>query len=331
MQDGYITRFEPDLVRADGTVPPIEQIHLHHGTWLSLPTPTAAARSSPPARRRRSPRSPRLRHADQGHRPVAAALHGPQRGRAARGRLHHLRRRLHPAGEGRGARASSPPTRCGSTCGPSATRCSTSSASFGGADGTCTWPTRAVRRLRPLRQDDRRPGRCPATAEGTDWTSRPRAASFGGRSRTSRAAPHRHRRPPAPRRARRNDIDLVRDGEPQRDLHRRGRVLGPRRPDQPGGPPTSWDFSMRSPGCPAGGSTSKPGDILRSNATYDTTIQSTYENMGIAVALLAPDDADGKPTAPGVDPFAAAASTRRPTAPRAAAGDRRRRCATRAS
>src|SRR5687768_2277158 len=33
--DGYITRFKPNLVRADGTVPPVEQVHLHHGTWLS--------------------------------------------------------------------------------------------------------------------------------------------------------------------------------------------------------------------------------------------------------------------------------------------------------
>src|SRR3954454_7195229 len=36
-QNGYITRFRPDLVRQDGTVPPIEQVHLHHGTWLSEP------------------------------------------------------------------------------------------------------------------------------------------------------------------------------------------------------------------------------------------------------------------------------------------------------
>src|SRR3712207_2141233 len=33
--DGFITRFKPNLVRADGTVPPVEQVHLHHGTWLS--------------------------------------------------------------------------------------------------------------------------------------------------------------------------------------------------------------------------------------------------------------------------------------------------------
>jgi plastocyanin len=47
----------------------------------------------------------------------------------------------------------------------------------------------------------------------------------------------------------------------------------------------------------------KPGDVLRSNATYDTKIQSTYENMGIVVGLIVPDEPDGSPGAPGVDPF----------------------------
>jgi hypothetical protein len=34
--DGYMTRFKPDLVRADGSVPPVDAIHLHHGVWLNL-------------------------------------------------------------------------------------------------------------------------------------------------------------------------------------------------------------------------------------------------------------------------------------------------------
>jgi len=37
-RDGYITRFKPNLMRPDGTVPPVEQVHLHHGTWLSEPS-----------------------------------------------------------------------------------------------------------------------------------------------------------------------------------------------------------------------------------------------------------------------------------------------------
>jgi plastocyanin len=31
---GYITRFKPDLTYEDGTVPPVDIIHLHHGVWL---------------------------------------------------------------------------------------------------------------------------------------------------------------------------------------------------------------------------------------------------------------------------------------------------------
>ena len=34
--DGYMTRFKPDLVRPDGSVPPVDAIHLHHGVWLNL-------------------------------------------------------------------------------------------------------------------------------------------------------------------------------------------------------------------------------------------------------------------------------------------------------
>jgi plastocyanin len=34
--DGYITRMKPDLVRSDGSVPPVDQIHLHHGVFLNL-------------------------------------------------------------------------------------------------------------------------------------------------------------------------------------------------------------------------------------------------------------------------------------------------------
>jgi plastocyanin len=34
--DGYVTRIRPDLVRADGSVPPVDVIHLHHGVFLNL-------------------------------------------------------------------------------------------------------------------------------------------------------------------------------------------------------------------------------------------------------------------------------------------------------
>ncbi|HVE68738.1 MAG TPA: hypothetical protein VNB64_09185 [Solirubrobacteraceae bacterium] len=37
---GYVVRIEPNLVRRDGTVPPTDQIHLHHAVWLSTRAPS---------------------------------------------------------------------------------------------------------------------------------------------------------------------------------------------------------------------------------------------------------------------------------------------------
>ena len=34
--EGYIVRVKPDLVRADGSVPNVDVIHLHHAVWLNL-------------------------------------------------------------------------------------------------------------------------------------------------------------------------------------------------------------------------------------------------------------------------------------------------------
>jgi hypothetical protein len=41
--DGWITRFEPNLTYADGTVPRVDVVHLHHGVWISNFAPLFAA------------------------------------------------------------------------------------------------------------------------------------------------------------------------------------------------------------------------------------------------------------------------------------------------
>jgi hypothetical protein len=33
--NGYVIDFKPNLVRANGTVPPVDEIHLHHGVWVN--------------------------------------------------------------------------------------------------------------------------------------------------------------------------------------------------------------------------------------------------------------------------------------------------------
>jgi hypothetical protein len=34
-EDGYITRIAPNLKRTDGSIPPTNELHLHHGVWLN--------------------------------------------------------------------------------------------------------------------------------------------------------------------------------------------------------------------------------------------------------------------------------------------------------
>ncbi len=36
LYDGYLVRFKPNMVDALGQTPPVEQLHLHHGTWLNV-------------------------------------------------------------------------------------------------------------------------------------------------------------------------------------------------------------------------------------------------------------------------------------------------------
>ena len=40
---GFITRFEPNLIRRNGDVPGVDELHLHHGVWLMRNYPTFAA------------------------------------------------------------------------------------------------------------------------------------------------------------------------------------------------------------------------------------------------------------------------------------------------
>jgi plastocyanin len=42
-QDGYITRFDPELIYTNGSVPPVDVVHLHHGVWAVNGQPQFAA------------------------------------------------------------------------------------------------------------------------------------------------------------------------------------------------------------------------------------------------------------------------------------------------
>ena len=302
MRDGYITRFEPNLVFPDGTVPPIEQVHLHHGTWLSA--------------------------SDYGRGPFFAA--GEEKTVAP-----------FPTGYGMPVKATDvwlllymvhsaiqkpmqvyitydvdfipedkaqdlgikPAYPVWLDVRPSGYPVFNTQRGYG-KDGTCTWPKQECASFNPWGDEEVGQG-TKGNGIGEDLTLPEVGESFGQIENFTGGTligigGHLH---PG---GLQNEIDLVR-GERAKRIYTGRALYWKHKPGvtKAGGPPTSWDFSMRVIGNPYWGVRVKPGDSLRSNVTYDTNIQSTYENMGIAVTLMAPNTEDGKPTAPGVDPFKA--------------------------
>ena len=173
---------------------------------------------------------------------------------------------------------------------------------FGGPDGECTWPKEKCADFDPFGKKFVGQGE-PGNGKGEDWEFPAKGEPFG------KAGPFNggtiigmggHVHPGGIQ----NEIDLVRGKKKKRIYTGVAKYWHPKNKKKGGGPADSWDFSMPVVGLPFWGVRVKPGDKLRSNATYDTKRQSTYENMGIAVSLLVPDDPKtGKPRAPGVNPF----------------------------
>jgi plastocyanin len=356
-QDGFVTRFRPNLVRADGKVPPVEQVHLHHGTWLATPEygsgPFFAAGEEKTVAPFPKGYGMPIKATDQWQLlyMVHSAVQNPMEV--------YITYDIDfvPAAKGMelGIKPAYP---IWLDVRPSGYPVFNTQRDFGGPDGKCTWPKEQCAAFDPFGKQfvgQGQPGngigedlRLPAHGEPLG-----RIESFEGGTLIGIGG---HVHPGGLR----NEIDLVRPGraasaKPRKPARRRCRVRSRRRagrragtsalrprkrararcrrarrprtlapargdsvriytgkpaywdhndPSRPGGPPNSWDFSMRVTGLPLWGVRVKPGDILRSNATYETRTQSTYENMGIAVALLAPHEG-GKPTAPGINPFTA--------------------------
>jgi len=101
------------------------------------------------------------------------------------------------------------------------------------------------------------------------------------------------------------DLDLERNGQRQRIFTSEAHYWSWTNPAVRGGPPNSWDMSMSGTGEPRWGVHVEPGDKLWMSATYDATLQSTYEDMGIMLGWVTPDTAS-RPAPAAVDPFTAA-------------------------
>ncbi|HEX8065229.1 MAG TPA: hypothetical protein VF520_01750 [Thermoleophilaceae bacterium] len=332
MRDGFVTRFKPNLVRADGSVPPVEQVHLHHGTWLSVPEygdgPFAASGEEkttfPWPRGYGMP----IKATDQWL--LLYMVHSAVQTPMELFITYDVDFVPQADAEEIGMKPALP---VWLDVRPGGYPVFNVQRSFGGADGRCTWPREQCAAHDPFGKVLEGQGEL-GNGKGTDLE----LPKFGERLGTVESftggtliglGGHLH---PG---GIRNEIDLIRPGGELVKVRERvpaGKRSGRRRakpryrlvkkrvdtariyngeavywdrkdPLKPGGPPTSWDFSMEVVGLPRWGVRVKPGDVLRSNATYDTTRQSTYENMGIVVGLLVPDTPDGQPQAPGVNPL----------------------------
>ena len=317
-RDGYITRFKPNLMRPDGTVPPVEQVHLHHGTWLSEPSYGSGPFFAAGEEKTIAP-FPRgygmpIKKADQWQ--LLYMVHSAvpntmqvyitydvdfiPKEKAANW---HIK----------------PAYPVWLDVRPSGYPVFNVQRKFG-HKGTCTWPSQECASFDPWGNKFIGQGK-PGNGSGTDLQL-PKAGDSLGDIKNFRGGTligiGGHVHPGGIQ----NDIDLVR---PKGELvtTRRGHRTVTKReyrtriyngiarywrydnPSKWGGPPDSWDFSMSVAGLPRWGVRVKPGDKLRSNATYDTTRLASYEDMGISVTLLAPDQPNGKPSAPGLDPFRA--------------------------
>jgi len=343
-RDGYITRFKPNLVRADGSTPPVEQVHLHHGTWLSTEDYGSGPFFAAGEEKTIAP-FPRgygmpIKSSDvwlllyMVHSAVAQPMET------------YITYEVDFVPKAKGdALGMKPAYPVWLDVRPSGYPVFNVQRAFGGPDGKCTWPKEQCAEFDPFGEPFVGQGQ-PGNGVGEDFEL-PKAGEELGKIENFQGGTligiggHLH---PG---GLTNEVDLVRPGGEEVAVKKRYRVKGKSRckkrrrgrcvrrvpvyrtrtvterrdttriytgrawywdrqdKSKPGGPPTSWDFSMEVTGLPNWGVQVKPGDKLRSNATYETEIQASYENMGISVALLVPNTEDGKPQAPGVNPFQA--------------------------
>jgi hypothetical protein len=302
LEDGYITRFKPDLVDQSGAVPPVEQVHLHHGTWLALTNSYGNSAFFAAGEEKTIAPFPKgygmpVKQTDQWQLlyMVHSAVQQPM--------VTYITYEIDFVPKAQGdAMGMQPALPIWLDVRPSAYPVFNTMRKYGGPDGMCTWPKEECADHDPFGKEI--PGNgAPADSPGTDYTLPAAGENFGSTpfygGTLIGIGGHLH---PG---GLQNEVDLVRGGNVQRIYNGVPSYWDRTDTTKPGGPPTSWDFSMRVSGLPKYGIHLEPGDKLRSNATYDTTIMSSYENMGISVGLLVPDNPDGSPNAPGVDPFTA--------------------------
>jgi outer membrane protein assembly factor BamB/plastocyanin len=330
--DGFIVRFKPNLVRADGSVPPIEQIHLHHAVWFTVAGGAGQGSTSTGGGGPAGSGQPELDFRNYGNGPFAASGEEKTIFNVPRGygfpilatdqwnllhMVHNQRAQAdvvwitydvdyvaRDAGLRLGLRPVYP---IWLDVRPSIYPVFNVERKYATPDPVthrlyCTWPMQQTAGLNPwgdLETGQGLAGNNVGTPVRFPARGQPlgRIPSFTGGTLVE-VAGHLHPGGVSV------NIDLQRAAQRQRIFTSEAHYWDWRHPSREGGPPTSWDMSMSLTQLPRWGVHVQPGDTIWMNATYDATDLSTYEDMGIAVAFIAPDGPGG-PSAPNLDPFTA--------------------------
>jgi plastocyanin len=316
--DGYITRFQPDLVDETGVAPPISVVHLHHATWLNGSPSYGNGPFFAAGEEKTILPFPRGYGMHVGardswlllymvHSEVAqpkqvwitydidfVATEDAEKIGIAPAKPIWLDVQARPITKGAPDTGGNPVFNV--------------QKGFGHHDKelgqrVCTWPKENCSRHDVYGGVTPQQGK-PAKVAGADWKVTEDMAgtlvTMGG-----------HLHPGGLR----DEVSLVRDGK-EVPIHisdaiywdRKYSGLDPitgdperRMTGRGAGPANSWDFSMTGTGAFLDWKVKiEKGDILRLNAVYDSEYASWYENMGIVMAWVAPKD----PHAPeGVDVF----------------------------
>lgn len=308
-RDGYMTRFRPDLVSAE-EIPPVEDVHLHHGTWLNVSDSYGGTvpfiASGEEKTIGQFPRGYGMPIEAEDTWQLLYMVHSAVVDPMLVWIIYEIDFVPKAAAEQKWGLKPAYPIWL--DVNPSSYPVFNVERGFGGKNKRCTWPKNQCASVNHLGKKMVGQG-MPGNGKGTDLQlagpgeDQGRMRNFTGGTMIGLGG---HVHPGGLT----TQVDLVRKKGKQAKKERSKRIFtseakywGHKNHHKANGPPTSWDMSMTVTGLPYWGVHMKPNDILRINATYDTKHAATWENMGIVVGAMVPNDENGKPQAPGVNPF----------------------------
>lgn len=313
--DGYITRFRPNLVRADGTIPPIEEVHLHHAVWYSAVGGPQNFNNYGNSAFAAAGEEKTIFDIPRGY---GFPIYGSDQWQILY-MIHNQRAAPDTVwitydvdfiakADAEQALHLKPAYPLWLDVRPSVYPVFNAQRGFGHRDPRtgryiCTFPMEQTASFDPFGASISGQGQA-GNGKGTPYTMPARGSPFGRITSFTGgtvigAGGHLHPGGVSV------NLDVQRGQQTKRVFTSEAHYWDWKNPAKEGGPPTSWDLSMSVTGLPKWGIHVNPGDTLWMNATYDVTDQSTYEDMGIIVSWLVPDGPAGT-QAPGLDPMKAA-------------------------